>query len=100
MLGEKLAALQAFFDAAQDEKGMALLYRLLSLLREAETNQINLARYAYALARLEPPKSNPAWAHYRAFTHCMYDWALDKTDRTQLITAIYIYVYLNRKDEH
>ena len=100
VLGEKLAALQAFFDSVQDKKGMALLYHLLSLLREAETNQINLARYAYALARLEPPKSNPAWAHYRAFTHCMYDWALDKTDRTQLITAIYIYVYLNRKDEH
>lgn len=99
VLGEKLAALHKFFDAADGEKGMALLYRLLALLREAENDRINLARYAYALARLEPPKGDPRRALYAAFTHQMYDWALDHTDRSQLITAIYIYVYLHRKDE-
>ena len=29
----------------------------------------------------------------------MYEWSRNPQDRRQLITAIYIYVYLNRKDD-
>ena len=105
VLGEKVKALKDFFtftrmQEQEKQKGMALLYRLLALLREAETDRINLARYAYALARLEPPRGDSRRARYAEFTHQMYDWALNKIDRGQLITAIYLYVYLNRKGEH
>lgn len=33
-----------------------MLYNLLALLREAENDRINLARYAYLLARLSPKR--------------------------------------------
>ena len=62
-----------------------------------EDGRINLARYAYLLARLEPKRSSPRWDVYREFANQMYSWALDKTDSSQLITAIYLYVYENRK---
>lgn len=98
ILGEKRTALQKFF-AATPERGNAFLYRLLELLRQSqmEDGRINLARYAYLLARLEPKRSSPRWDVYREFANQMYSWALDKTDSSQLITAIYLYVYENRK---
>ena len=54
-------------------------------------------RYAYLLARLEPPRKDPRHAGYRTFADKMYGWALNKTSRRQLITAILIHVYQNRK---
>ena len=49
------------------------------------------------LARLSPKKSAPDYPLYEQFSHSMMDWALDAVQRHQLITAIYIYVYQNRK---
>ena len=34
---------------------------------------------------------------YRAFSGAMYRWALSAQDRRQLITAIYLYIYTERK---
>lgn len=94
---EKLAALQTFFEG-DTGRGNSLLYRMLELLRDAQqNNRLALARYAYLLARLEPPRKDPRHAGYRAFADKMYGWALDKTSRRQLITAILIHVYQNRK---
>ena len=98
VLGEKFAALQRFFDT-DSERGNTFLYRLMQLLRESQEQdgRINLARYAYLLARMEPKRSDPRWSAYREFADRMYGWALHPADRTQLITAIYLYVYQNRK---
>lgn len=95
---QKVKCLDTFFLSVP-ERGNAFLYRLLDLLRQAQTQEgrINLARYAYLLARLEPKRSSPQWNAYRDFADRMYRWALDKTERGQLITAIYLYVYKNRK---
>lgn len=95
---EKVGLLERFF-ASTTERGNAFLYRLLELLRQSqkEGGRINLARYAYQLARLEPKRSSPQWRGYREFSDGMYRWALDQTEREQLITAIYLYVYENRK---
>ena len=95
---EKVGLLESFF-ASTSERGNSFLYRLLELLRQSQTDggRINLARYAYLLARLEPKQSSPQWKGYREFADRMYSWALDKTERQQLITAIYLYVYENRK---
>lgn len=96
--GEKLALLNNFFNA-QDERGMAFLYRMTELLREAKEDRLNLARYAYLLARLRPASGTPAWSIYDEFSRRMYGWACEPHDRRQLITAIYLYVYMNRKVE-
>ena len=34
---------------------------------------------------------------YRKFSKRMYEWSKDECERKQLITAIYLYVYLNRE---
>ena len=57
------------------------------------------AGYAYLLARLEPPRTSPAFGAYRMFAGKMYRWALNKADRAELITAIYLHVYENREGD-
>ena len=96
VMGEKFALLDRFF-ANQDERGMAFLYRMTDLLRQAETERLNLARYAYMLARLQPRRGSASYANYQDFSKQMYAWACNPQDRGQLITAIYLYVYMNRK---
>lgn len=98
VMGEKFALLQRFF-AHQDERGMAFLYRLTDLLRQAESDKLNLARYAYLLARLQPRRDSKSYGSYRDFSEKMYKWACSPVDRGQLVTAIYLYVYMNRKAE-
>ena len=98
VMGEKLNALQAFFGG-QNERGMAFLYQMTNLLREAEHDKLNLARYAYLLARLQPERSKASFGLYERFSRQMYAWACRAEDRRQLITAIYLYVYMNRKAE-
>jgi CRISPR-associated protein Csm1 len=97
-MGEKFVKLDDFF-AHQDERGMAFLYRMTDLLRQAESDKLNLARYAYLLARLQPQKGSDTYNIYDDFFKQMYAWACNKQDRGQLITAIYLYVYMNRKAE-
>ena len=70
---------------------------LPELLRQAENDKLNLARYAYLLARLQPKRSSGSYALYNEFSKQMYAWACTGTDRLQLVTAIYLYVYMNRK---
>jgi CRISPR-associated protein Csm1 len=128
VIGQKLAALTNFFEAGtaskdrnpEQERGNAFLYRLLTLLRESrdepvnsqeqsedvkaekqrgkQQRKINIARYAYLLARMEPPKSQPAVRQaYLKFSRDMYRWITKPTDRDELITAIQIYIYKTRK---
>ena len=70
---------------------------MLNLLRNAE-EQINLARFAYALARRVDKREDneDKKAMQREFCDKMYAWYLNPEDRNQLITAIYLYVYLYR----
>ena len=97
VVGEKLRLLNEFLDRF-DERGNAFLYRLLELLRNME-ERINLARFAYLLARLEPKEGKDKIEAYRDFSRTLYGWAQDPADKQQLITAIYLYVYLNRIEE-
>lgn len=97
VLGEKMQVLEDFFKAEEQERGNAFLYQLLELLRLAQEDKIYLARYAYLLARMEP-REKSRQESYRAFSKSMYSWALSREDRRQLITAIYLYVYKERKE--
>ena len=96
VMGDKLKLLQEFYQG-QNERGTAFLYQMTTLLREAEHDKLNLARYAYLLSRLQPSRSSAAFRLYDRFSRQMYAWACQAQDRRQLITAIYLYVYMNRK---
>lgn len=95
--GEKLLTLETFFGAEESGHGNSLLYRMLALLREARSDKMPLARYAYLLARLRPPRNAKNSALYQDFSRKMYGWALAAEDRRQLITAMSIFVYRNRR---
>ena len=97
VVGEKLQVIRDFFDYEEQERGRAFLYKLLEFLRKSEQEKINVARYAYLLARLEPKQKSPGYKAYLIFSRKMYNWIFNSRDKKQVITAIYIYVYLNRK---
>ena len=99
VIGEKYALIKKYFDH-NEEKGMAAMYKILSYLRGRE-DKINVARFAYLLGRMEPAKDASAEMKelYSAFSKNMYYWMKDEEACRQLITAVYIYVYLNRGSE-
>lgn len=98
VFGEKFGCLQKFFRTEEAGRGNSMLYNLLELLRAAGQDRMNLARYAYLLARLRPQKGAPNAAAYQEFAGRMMQWGTSPKDRQELITAIYINVYQNRKD--
>lgn len=99
VLGEKERTLAQFFASDKTERGNSFLYRTLELLRQAqEDSQMPIARLAYLLTRLEPSRKSPGYNHYKAFSEKLFSWSLNPRDRGQLITAISLYVYKNRKE--
>ena len=96
VIGQKLSALSDFYGN-NDEKGNSQIYKLMGYLRNID-EKINLARLAYLLGRIEPPKdaSQELKDKFKQFARNIYKWAINPNDRKELITAIYIYVYLNR----
>jgi CRISPR-associated protein Csm1 len=99
VVGEKLQVIRNFFEHEEQERGRAFLYKLLEFLRKSGKEKINVARYAYLLARLEPRRESPHYKAYLDFSGKMYNWIFDDRDKKQVITAIYLYVYLSRKKE-
>lgn len=102
VIGEKYSLIDSYFSNIP-EKGMSALYKLLEYIRNLD-DRINLARLAYMLGRMEPDKkaSDEVKELYRHFSKSLYKWVSeDKTgeNRKQLVTAIYIYVYLHRKSK-
>ena len=99
VMGEKFTTISEFFSTVED-KGKSLLYNLLELFRNRD-KKINIARMAYTLARMEPSGkvSEEEKAVYKNFKEKVYDWMFSENDTKQVITAIYIYSYLIRKEE-
>ncbi len=96
---EKYQLLEKFFGNDENGRGNAFLYQLLEFLRRAD-DRLNLARCAYLLARLKPGKKDGEAKinAYNAFSKQFYSWALQPEERRQLLAAIYLYVYLHRKE--
>jgi CRISPR-associated protein Csm1 len=84
----------------ESANGNAFLYRLKSYIEETQRNpneRINIARFAYLLARMAPSEKNSELLEvYSKFSLKMYGWILNAEDRQQLLTAITIYFYLKR----
>lgn len=99
VLGEKLEVIRTYFEQ-NNEHGMAFLYHLTDFLRNTE-DSINVARYVYLLSRMEPDEKQQEEVRnaYRSFSKKMYEWSQNQKDRRELITAIYLYVYLHREGE-
>ncbi len=99
VLEEKYKVIYNFFQSSE-ERGKNFLYNLLELLRNRK-EKINFARYVYILSRLEPGQEakKEEKEAYRKFSSRMYQWAGNEEDSRQLITAIYLYVYLTRGEE-
>ena len=100
VIAEKLNALDGFFSAIDAERGNSFLYHLLELIRSRD-EKINMARYVYLLARLEPGQgeSNERKVRYKTFSKKMYEWYQSEEDSRQLKTACNLYVYLKRSRE-
>lgn len=101
VLKEKFNLIKDFFEKT-DERGNSFLYNMLELLRNVK-EKINIARFIYLLSRLEPEKNTKNYEEkisiYRNFADKMYEWIESEEDRKQVITAMYLYVYLNRKKQ-
>lgn len=100
---EKLWFLETHFDLKEDARsnrlfaGKGALYRMLGLMRGAEENHLNLARFAYVLARMEPRRGeNNKLGCYHEVRNQFYQWYQNTQDRQQLITAIELLVYRKR----
>jgi CRISPR-associated protein Csm1 len=100
VIGEKLAAVAKFF-AAGEGRGTAMIYKILEYLRGAGGRKdINIARLAYLLARLEPDTKDEEKRHrYGEATRKFYGWALEVESRREFAAALELYVYLNRNSK-
>ena len=119
VLQDKYRVVHEYMTVTQ-QRGKAFVYHLLDLLREAEEtygressgdsgskNRFNRARFVYFLSRMELEENRRQEKEqmeverlaYRNFSQKMYEWSLSAEDRRQLISAIYLYVYLTRERE-
>ena len=97
VIGEKLETLKAYFGKTEKHNN-AMMYKMLQLIRNRkEENKLNIARFTYLLARLRPDKEKEEeTSKYNDFAKKMYRWIRNDRDCKQLVTAIQLYVYLNR----
>ena len=100
--GEKLAFCRQYLGYPGNEAperltaGKSLLYRLMELLIDTK-GKINLARFAYAIARLEPKENSLSYSSYQKVRKQFYQWYKQEDDRKQLITALELIIYSIRE---
>ncbi|NLH00777.1 MAG: type III-A CRISPR-associated protein Cas10/Csm1, partial [Clostridiales bacterium] len=100
VLNEKYRLIKSFFDSAECY-GKAYLYNLLDLMKKRD-NKLNIARYAYFLAKMQPNENADVEQKrvYTEFSEKMYYWITHSEEECrQAITAIYIYLYTIREKE-
>lgn len=108
VIKDKLYKLDKWFNFDENKKskvklnlGRSMLYKLLELLKSIKVEKeekINLARIAYTIARLEP-EDKKLMDLYREFKTSIYKWLLNEKDLNEVLTAMNIIIYLNRKGE-
>ena len=100
--GEKLTFLKENLGYEGNESssrvkvGKGILYRWLDLLRNSN-EEINLARFAYVLARMAPDKKSPSYPAYEIIRKKLYEWYKQEKDRKQLETALELIIYKIRQ---
>ena len=114
VLGEKYKLIKDVFDSKEcGERGTTFLHTILLLMKNIQNSEISLARYAFLIARLEPKKNSKNKKYvdnYKKLKEKLYIWMKnacgkeqqtnnDENDVKQCIVAIYLYLYLRRKDD-
>ena len=100
--GTKMAFLRqnfSFGDAREGglvRLGKSAAYRLLDLL-EADRKSVQLARFAYVLARLDPGAGAESQEAYRRIRRQLYEWYKNTKDRQELSTALQFVIYSIRE---
>lgn len=104
---EKLRAIQNYFskmEPSEQGSGNSFLFNLYEHISRLEQNldePIQIARAAYLLARMSPQKSGKNDAAkqkaYQEFSANMLNWIKNSADRKQLLTAMRLFIYLNRE---
>lgn len=100
--GEKLAFLRRNFSFGEAKVsgcvrlGKSAAYRLLDLL-EADGKSVQLARFAYVLARLDPGAKADSQAAYQRVRRQFYEWYKRPKDRQELSTALQFIIYSIRE---
>lgn len=102
VLADKYTAIHNYMSLTED-RGKAFLYHILELLRGSE-GRFNRARFVYYLSRMEPEgtaEDDRAAEKkiYQDFSAKMYQWSMTEEGRRQLVSAIYLYVYMCRERE-
>lgn len=102
VLADKYATIHSYMTLTKN-RGKAFLYHLLELLRNRE-ERFHRARFVYFLSRMEPDDpNNPDYPEerraYQAFSAKMYQWSSTAESRRQAVSAIYLYVYMQREKE-
>lgn len=98
----KKADFSDYSTKAKLKYSSSFIYRLLHLFRkmEYEKDKFYLAMLAYAVARAEEGINSKNDAVKQTFSEmkvCLYEWAKKPDERKQFITALYLFIYLNRK---
>ena len=78
--------------------GKSLIYRLMDLIQLADEDKLNIARFAYVLARMQPKQDKDEQRRkvYEDFVSKMYQWINNNEDKKQLATALNLLVYYLR----
>lgn len=78
--------------------GKSLIYRLMDLIQLADEDKLNIARFAYVLARMQPKQDKDEQKRkvYEDFVGKMYQWINNNEDKKQLATALNLLVYYLR----
>ena len=103
---EKLYLLERYFEMDRKEqngRGSSFLYRLKNYAEQLDRTPgqtINVARFAYLLARMEPKKDKRELSDlYHEFSTKLYQWIKDAESRRQLLTAMELYLSLIRTSQ-
>lgn len=105
VLSEKYQFIKSIvvFDEAdkKDDKekiflGKSRWYALMNLIRNrlVKTNKLDIARFAYILARIEHSKENKE--NYQIFKEKVFSWMKKEQDARELLTAIQLLIYQER----
>lgn len=78
--------------------GKSLIYRLMDLIQLADEDKLNIARFAYVLARMQPKQDKDEQKRkiYENFVSKMYQWINNNEDKKQLATVLNLLVYYLR----
>lgn len=78
--------------------GKSLIYRLMDLIQLADEDKLNIARFAYVLARMQPKQDKDEQKRkvYEDFVSKTYQWINNNEDKKQLATALNLLVYYLR----